>query len=252
MSSFNNLFQNRFSYKIWYFFFFFLSTFQWCNEWTKLTGSQWRGSDTCKRKMRSQLLTCSTTGEKPTGQMCSSPCRVRQHWRGPCCQEGCLWGHRWGILAFWHEGPQGCSSSVGNQPSAALQRLMAGTDDTERWKSPRTWRWALPAQLSQLWTTCSRLARAEDSNKWLGVWSWVFSLCVVAVTLCAVICDKSREFTSLSGNKGSQIAAVFDNMTALGNLEYRRKQTALPAEQWWQTDAPFSIPVWISRFFEVF
>lgn len=46
--------------------------------------------------------------------------------------------------------------------------------------------------------------------------------------------------------------AVFDNMTALGNLEYRKKQTALPAEQWWQTDAPFSIPVWITRFFEVF
>lgn len=33
-------------------------------------------SDTCKRKMRSQLLTCSTTGEKPTGQMCTSTYRV--------------------------------------------------------------------------------------------------------------------------------------------------------------------------------
>lgn len=121
MSSFNNLFQNRFSYKSW--LFFWECSYDVVNE-PDLQVPSGDGSDTCKRKMRTQLLACSTTGEKPTGLTY----RVRQHWWGTCCQEGCLWGHRWGILAFWHEGPQGCTSSLGNQPLAALQQQVAGTD----------------------------------------------------------------------------------------------------------------------------
>lgn len=67
--------------------------------------------------------------------------------------------------------------------------------------------------------------------------------------LCAVIYDKSWEFTSLSMNKDSQIVAAFGSMTASGKLEYSQQNsssvTTAVAERGF-------VPEWVMRFSKAF